>query len=59
MARVKRGELVLTEAETFFEAADFARCGTDWSVQRSLATNGAGVRWLAQHLISPRGAPPR
>jgi glycine amidinotransferase len=48
--RVRRNDLVLTEAEPLFDAADVARCGKDLFVQLSLVTNRAGVRWLTQHL---------
>ena len=48
--RAQRGDLVLTEAEPLFDAADIARFGQDLFVQLSLVTNRAGVRWLTQHL---------
>jgi glycine amidinotransferase len=48
--RALRADLVLTEAEPLFEAADIARFGKDLFVQLSLVTNRAGVRWLTQHL---------
>ncbi|MBF6047942.1 serine/threonine protein kinase [Streptomyces sp. NRRL B-1677] len=54
IARVRAGELVLTEAEPLFDAADIARCGRDLFVQQSLATNAAGIRWLRQHLPEHR-----
>ena len=41
---------VLTESEPVFDAADFARCGTDLFVTRSNVTNLAGVDWLRQYL---------
>lgn len=54
VARVRAGELLLTETEPLFDAADIARCGKDLFVQRSLATNAAGIRWLRQHLPEHR-----
>lgn len=52
--RVRRSELLLTEAEPLFDAADVARCGKDLFVQLSLATNQAGARWLGQHFPDHR-----
>lgn len=49
VARVLRNDLVLTEAEPLFDAADIVRFGKDLFVQLSLVTNRSGVRWLAQH----------
>ncbi|MFC5721998.1 serine/threonine protein kinase [Streptomyces gamaensis] len=54
VALVRRGELVLSEAEPLFDAADVARCGKDLFVQLSLATNRAGGRWLRQHFPGHR-----
>lgn len=52
--RVRRNELVLTEEEPLFDAADVARCGKDLFVQLSLVTNHGGVRWLRQHFPDHR-----
>jgi glycine amidinotransferase len=52
--RAQRGDLVLTEAEPLFDAADIVRFGRDLFVQLSLVTNRAGVRWLTQHLTDFR-----
>jgi glycine amidinotransferase len=52
--RVRRNELVLTEEEPLFDAADMARCGRDLFVQLSLVTNRSGVRWLSQHFPDHR-----
>lgn len=41
---------VTTEWEPIFDAADFARCGTDIFVQRSTTTNQAGIEWVRRHL---------
>ncbi len=41
---------ILTEFEPLFDAADFARCGTDIFYQLSNTTNRMGVRWLERHL---------
>lgn len=38
------------ESEPIFDAADFVRCGRDLFVQRSTATNKAGIQWMRQHL---------
>jgi glycine amidinotransferase len=48
--RVRRNDLVLTEAEPLFDAADIVRFGKDLFVQLSMVTNRGGVRWLRQHL---------
>ncbi|MEV0006070.1 serine/threonine protein kinase [Micromonospora sp. NPDC050980] len=55
--RVRRNELLLTEAEPLFDAADVARFGKDLFVQLSLVTNQSGVRWLRQHFPSHRVHP--
>ncbi|MCC8251545.1 serine/threonine protein kinase [Saccharothrix luteola] len=52
--RVSRNDLVLTEAEPLFDAADIARFGKDLFVQLSLVTNRSGIRWLEQHLPNHR-----
>lgn len=49
---VQAGGSVVTEVEPVFDAADFARCGSDLFGQLSHVTNRAGVRWLARHLGS-------
>ncbi|MFF2954060.1 serine/threonine protein kinase [Kitasatospora sp. NPDC057965] len=54
VARVRRGDLVLTEAEPLFDAADIARFGRDLFVQQSLVTNQAGIRWIRQHFPEHR-----
>jgi glycine amidinotransferase len=41
---------ITNELEPVFDAADFARCGTDLFVTRSNATNRAGIEWLRRHL---------
>jgi glycine amidinotransferase len=55
--RVQRNELVLTEQEPLFDAADIARFGKDLFVQISLVTNRAGFRWIQQHLPEHRVHP--
>ena len=52
--KVRRNDLLLTEAEPLFDAADICRFGTDIFVQLSLATNRSGVRWLRSHLPNHR-----
>ncbi len=55
--RVRRNDLVLTEEEPLFDAADIARFGKDLFVQLSLVTNRGGIRWLTQHLPEHRVHP--
>lgn len=50
VARALRNDLILTEVEPLFDAADIVRFGKDLFVQLSMVTNRAGVRWLTQHL---------
>lgn len=57
IARVRRNDLVLTEEEPLFDAADVARCGKDLFVQLSLVTNRAGARWISQHFPDHRVHP--
>lgn len=47
-----RGEYkyTTTEKEPIMEAADIIRCGIDIFVQKSLATNDAGIEWLTREL---------
>lgn len=54
IARVRRHELILTEVEPLFDAADIARFGRDLFVQRSMVTNRAGIRWLRSHFPGHR-----
>lgn len=54
LRRVAANELVLTEAEPLFDAADVARCGRDLFVQLSLVTNRSGYRWLKRHFRDHR-----
>lgn len=54
LRRVRSHDLVLTEAEPLFDAADIARCGKDLFVQLSLVTNRAGIRWLRSHFPDHR-----
>jgi glycine amidinotransferase len=44
----------LTEEEPLFDAADVGRFGRDLFVQRSTATNGAGIDWLRRHFSEHR-----
>jgi glycine amidinotransferase len=55
--RVRRNDLVLTEAEPLFDAADIARCGKDLFVQLSLVTNRSGADWLRRHFPGHRVHP--
>lgn len=48
--RVRRNDLVLTEEEPLFDAADIVRFGKDLFVQPSLVTNLSGIKWLRKHL---------
>jgi glycine amidinotransferase len=52
--RVRSNDLVLTEAEPLFDAADIARFGKDLIVQLSLVTNRGGYRWIKQHFPEHR-----
>jgi glycine amidinotransferase len=52
--RASEGDLLLTEAEPLFDAADIARVGKDLFVQISTVTNYSGVRWLRQHFRGHR-----
>lgn len=53
-ARVAANDLILTEAEPLFDAADILRCGKDLFVQLSLVTNRAGHDWLRRHFPAHR-----
>ncbi len=44
----------LSEEEPLFDAADVGRFGRDLFVQRSTATNGAGIDWLRRHFPEHR-----
>lgn len=44
----------LSEEEPLFDAADVGRFGKDLFVQRSTATNGAGIDWLRRHFREHR-----
>lgn len=57
VARVRRNELILTDTEPLFDAADIGRFGRDLFVQLSLVTNRSGIRWLTQHLPEHRVHP--
>lgn len=52
--RVARHDLVLTEEEPLFDAADIARFGKDLFVQLSLVTNRKGHDWLKRHFPEHR-----
>ncbi|GAA2264768.1 glycine amidinotransferase [Streptomyces ruber] len=54
LARVRAHDLVLTEAEPLFDAADVARFGRDLFVQLSFVTNRSGHRWLKRHFPEHR-----
>jgi glycine amidinotransferase len=54
LERVRANDLVLTEAEPLFDAADIARIGKDLFVQLSLVTNRGGCRWVKQHFQDHR-----
>ncbi|GGN76635.1 glycine amidinotransferase [Actinoplanes lobatus] len=54
LARVAEHDLVLTEEEPLFDAADIARFGVDLFVQLSLVTNRKGVDWLRRHFPDHR-----
>ncbi|MFG1698433.1 serine/threonine protein kinase [Nonomuraea sp. NPDC049309] len=54
IARVRENNLVLTEAEPLFDAADIARFGKDLFVQLSMVTNRSGVEWLRRHFPGHR-----
>jgi glycine amidinotransferase len=52
--RVRQNDLLLTEAEPLFDAADISRFGKDLFVQLSLVTNRSGVKWLRKHFPDHR-----
>ncbi|MGW1511083.1 serine/threonine protein kinase [Streptomyces sp. NPDC002394] len=54
LARVRDYNLVLTEAEPLFDAADVARFGKDLFVQLSFVTNRSGYDWLRRHFPDHR-----
>ncbi|MFI5845185.1 serine/threonine protein kinase [Catenuloplanes sp. NPDC051500] len=54
LARVAVNDLVLTEEEPLFDAADIARFGKDLFVQLSLVTNRKGADWLRRHFPDHR-----
>lgn len=54
LARVRDYDLVLTEAEPLFDAADVARFGKDLFVQLSFVTNRSGYDWLRRHFPDHR-----
>ncbi|MFJ7199494.1 MULTISPECIES: serine/threonine protein kinase [unclassified Streptomyces] len=54
LARVRDYDLVLTEAEPLFDAADVARFGKDLFVQLSFVTNRSGYEWLRRHFPDHR-----
>jgi len=47
---IEKGDMVMTELEPAFDAADFLRLGKDIIGQHSLATNLSGIEWLRRHL---------
>jgi glycine amidinotransferase len=57
LVRVRENDLILTETEPLFDAADIAKFGKDLFVQLSLVTNRGGVRWLKQHFPDHRVHP--
>jgi glycine amidinotransferase len=54
LQRVNDNDLVLTQREPLFDAADICRCGKDMFVQLSLVTNQPAVRWLRRHFPEHR-----
>lgn len=54
LERVRNHDLVLTEQEPLFDAADIARFGKDLFVQLSLVTNRSGYQWLKRHFPDHR-----
>jgi len=50
----RQGDLLLTEAEPLFDAADVVRFGKDLFVQWSMVTNRGGIRWLRSHFPDHR-----
>jgi len=44
------GKWITTEFEPCFDAAEFARFGTDLVCQRSQVTNEFGIEWMRRHL---------
>jgi glycine amidinotransferase len=54
LERVQRNDLLLTEEEPLFDAADIVRFGKDLFVQPSMVTNMRGIDWLRRHLPNHR-----
>ena len=52
--RVRQNDLLLTETEPLFDAADISRFGKDLFIQLSLVTNRSGVQWLRKHFPDHR-----
>jgi len=47
--RTENSDWIITEAEPLFDAADVARFGKDFFVQKSMVTNDASIEWLRRH----------
>ncbi len=54
LTRSRQNDLLLTEVEPLFDAADISRFGKDLFVQLSLVTNRNGVEWLRKHFPNHR-----
>jgi glycine amidinotransferase len=54
MKRVRSNDLLLTDIEPLFDAADIVRFGKDLFIQPSLVTNLTGITWLRKHLPNHR-----
>jgi glycine amidinotransferase len=52
--KVRQNDLLLTETEPLFDAADISRFGKDLFVQLSMVTNRSGVKWLRKHFPDHR-----
>ncbi|HEV2964679.1 MAG TPA: serine/threonine protein kinase [Candidatus Angelobacter sp.] len=52
--KVRQNDLLLTETEPLFDAADVSRFGKDLFVQLSMVTNRSGVQWLRKHFPEHR-----
>lgn len=57
LGRVRSNDLLLTDTEPMFDAADVGRFGRDLFVKLSFTTNRSGYRWLKQHFPDHRVHP--
>ncbi|AJY50066.1 serine/threonine protein kinase [Halomonas sp. KO116] len=54
LIKVRENDLILTDEEPLFDAADISRLGKDLFVQLSLVTNKLGYKWIKNHFKDHR-----